>query len=230
MEKIRIHKYLASCGIASRRASEKLIEDGLICINKKLARIGDKIDPDVDEVTIKGKLVKPHDNFVYIALNKPVGYISSCSPSQGASVLDLVKVKERIFPVGRLDIDSEGLVLLTNDGDLANKLTHPRYECEKEYEVTLHADVTDKELSVLEKGVLLDDEKTKPCKIKRIGSREVRMIISEGKNRQIRRMFSFVGKKVVKLKRIRIKSLLLGDLKLGSWKHVDKSQILNSKA
>ena len=223
---MRLQKYLASCGIASRRAAEKLIDEGLVCINKHLAKVGDKIDPEKDEVTLKGKLIRPKHKLVYIALNKPVSYICSCTPSQGASVLDIVRVEERVFPVGRLDKDSEGLVLLTNDGELANKLTHPKFECEKEYEVTSSEELKPEEIKAIREGVKLEDSiTTKPCKISAIGDKKYAMVLREGMNRQIRRMFQAVGKKVINLKRTRISKLRLGNIKTGSWKYVQKQDI-----
>ncbi len=229
MAKLRIHKYLAQCGIASRRAAELLVADGLVCVNRRLANIGDSIDTETDEITIEGQLISQKATKTYIMLNKPRGYISSCSRSQGAAIPDLVKITERVYPVGRLDKESEGLVLLTDDGDLANKLTHPRYGCEKEYEVFLHDEVINADLDKLKDGIKLDDGMTKPCKIKRLGDRHVRIIISEGKNRQIRRMFQAVGKKVVRLRRVRIKGLLLGELKEGAWRPLTKNEVESLK-
>lgn len=229
-KKIRVQKYLSQCGIASRRSSEKMMEDGLVCVNGLLAKIGDSIDPQKDTVTVKGRNVAPKDAPVYIALNKPETYICSCSCKQGASVLDLVKIKERVFPVGRLDKDSNGLVLLTNDGELTNKLTHPRYECEKEYVVTLHSEITEADLKKIRGGIMLDDGMTKPCEAKKVKDNEVRMIIGEGKNRQIRRMFQKLGKKVVKLKRIRIKNLELGVLKPKEWRYLTEEEIAELKS
>lgn len=229
MSLIRLQKYLSQCGVASRRASEKLIDDGLVCVNRRLAMVGDSIDPEKDEVTIEGRLVKPEEKMIYIALNKPQGYITSCSRAQGAALVDLIKIPEKVFPVGRLDKDSEGLVLLTNDGDLANKLTHPKYECEKEYVVTVHADVSETEADTLRKGVLLVEGRTKPCRLKRVGPREFSIILQEGKKRQIRRMFQAVGKKVTKLKRVRIKTLKLGDIELGKWRDLQPNEIVGLK-
>jgi len=126
-------------------------------------KLGESVNPLKDKVTVKGRKIEFKDPFVYIILNKPEGYICTCTTKQGASVIDLVKVKERIFPVGRLDKDSNGLVLMTNDGELTNKLTHPKYECEKEYIVTLHSEVTEAELKKIRVGMMLDDGMTKPC-------------------------------------------------------------------
>ncbi|MCX5748747.1 MAG: pseudouridine synthase [Candidatus Saganbacteria bacterium] len=230
-ENIRIQKYLSQCGVASRRASEKMIEDGLVCANKRLAMIGQSIDPDKDEITVKGRLIKPGQKNIYIALNKPQGYISSCSRSQGAALVDLVKINEKVFPVGRLDKDSEGLILLTNDGELANRLTHPRYECEKEYEVKVNAEeIKAEELKSLERGVVIEEGRTKPCKLKQTGKNSFRIIIKEGKKRQIRRMCQAIGKKVVRLKRIRIKELELGDLMTGKWRHLTEEEIKRLRA
>ncbi len=216
---------MSQCGVASRREAERLIDDGFVCINKRLARIGDRIDPEKDEVTITGHVVKPEQKRVYIMLNKPAGYISSCSRSQGAALIDIVKIDEKVFPVGRLDKESEGLILLTNDGELANRLTHPRYECEKEYIATIHADALDGEIEKLRTGIVLEEGRTKPCRIKRVSTREFAIILQEGKKRQIRRMFQAIGKKVVKLKRVRLKTLMLGDLKTGEWRYLTEREI-----
>lgn len=224
MDKIRLQKYLSQCGVASRRAAEKMIDDGLVCINRRLATVGESIDPEKDLVTVKGKAVVQKSYHIYITLNKPRGYISSCSSSQGASLLDLVKTDRKIFPVGRLDKESEGLVLLTDDGDLANKITHPRYGCEKEYEVEISEALEAEELREFRHGILLDDGKTKACKIRPAGEKRYSIIISEGKKRQIRRMFQHFGKKVIRLKRTRIKEFRLGDLKTGHWKYLSERE------
>lgn len=225
MPKIRLQKYLSQCGVASRRASEKMIDDGFVCINRRLATVGESIDPEKDEVTVEGRLVKPQPSHVYIALNKPRGYISSCSSGQGAAITDIVKIGRKFFPVGRLDKESEGLILLTDDGDLANKITHPRYGCQKEYEVTSSEELQPEELREFKTGVTLEDGKTKPCNIIQIGMKKYAIIISEGKKRQLRRMFQHFGKKVAHLKRIRIKDLKLGNLKTGEWRHLTLKEI-----
>ncbi len=202
-----------------------MIDDGLVCINRRLATVGESIDPDKDIVSVKGREVKPCAGHVYIALNKPRGYISSCSSSQGASLMDIVKIDRKVFPVGRLDKDSEGLVLLTDDGELANRITHPRYGCEKEYEVTSSEELKPEELKEFRYGILLEDGKTKPCDISRAGEKRYIIVIGEGKKRQIRRMFQHFGKKVVRLKRTRIKKLKLGDLNAGKWRHLTEKEI-----
>lgn len=225
MDKVRLQKYLSQCGVASRRAAEKMIEDGLVCINRRLATVGESIDPEKDLVTVKGKAVVQKSYHIYIALNKPRGYISSCSSSQGAALTDIVKIGRKFFPVGRLDKESEGLVLLTDDGELANKITHPRYGCEKEYEVEISDDLKPEELREFRHGIELEDGKTKPCKIRSVGEKRYSIIISEGKKRQIRRMFQHFGKKVIRLKRTRIKGLKLGELKTGRWKYLSEHEV-----
>jgi len=240
--KIRLQKYLSQCGIASRRAAEEMIGKGMVTVNGMVARIGESVDPDIDEVIVNGKIVRQKGKKIYIILNKPRGYISSCSRAQGPAIVDLVKIEEKVFPVGRLDMNSEGLILLTNDGELANKLTHPRYGCEKEYEVQINSKpqtlnpkqiqdhkpkTQNKELSIkriFEKGIELEDGTTKPCKVNIIDDRTFRIIIKEGKKRQIRRMCQAVGKKVVRLKRIRIKGLTLGSLETGKWRYLTERE------
>lgn len=226
MIRMRLQKHLSQIGIASRRASEKLIEEGLITVNGRIARIGESVDPEEDIIRVRGQAGNRAGGNIYIILNKPRGYICSCSNEQGMTILDLVKVKERVYPVGRLDKDSEGLVLLTDDGELANKLTHPRYGCEKEYEVKVSAEeLKDEELKKLERGVEIEDGRTKPCRIERTGKNSFKIVIKEGKKRQIRRMCQAIGKKVTGLKRIRIKDLELGGLKVGEWRYLTEKEI-----
>jgi pseudouridine synthase len=224
MPLVRLQKYLSQCGVASRRAAEKMIDDGMVCINRRLAAVGESIDPENDIVTVRGKEIRPRADHIYIALNKPRGYISSCTSSQGACLMDIVKIGRKVFPVGRLDKDSEGLMLLTDDGELANRLTHPRYGCEKEYEVTSAEELKAEELKEFRHGIILDDGKTKPCKIRPAGEKKYSIIISEGKKRQIRRMFQHFGKKVVRLKRTRIKDLKLRDLNPGKWRYLGERE------
>jgi len=209
------------CGIASRRAAEEMILRGEVAVNGKVSKIGDKVDPEKDKVTVKGKIVKADNPKIYIAVNKPAGYICSCSSSQGRSILDLVKIKEKIFPIGRLDKESDGLVILTNDGDLANKLSHPKFGSEKEYIVELKSGINEQDLDKLRNGVELIEGVTKPCKILRLGPKMLDITLKEGKRRQIRRMAESVGNYVEKLKRIRIKNIRLGQLKPGEWKYID---------
>ena len=218
---MRLQKYLSMCGIASRRTAEEMILRGEVEVNGKVSTIGDKVDPEKDTVKVKGKIVKTDNPRIYIVVNKPAGYICSCSSSQGRSILDLVKVKEKVFPIGRLDKESEGLVILTNDGEMANKLSHPKFESEKEYIVELKSSISELDLDRLRNGVKLLEGETKPCKIVRLGPKLLDITLKEGKRRQIRRMAESVKNYVIRLQRIRIKNIRLGTLKPGEWKYID---------
>ncbi len=227
MEKIRLQKYLADCGIASRRRAEKFILQGKVKVNGNVVReLGTKIDFK-DKIEFNGKIVKPKKEKIYIMLNKPVGYLSTVKKGKekGKIVLDLVKEKQRIFPVGRLDKNSSGLLILTNDGDLALKLTHPRYEKEKEYEVEINKEITKEFIEKMQKGVVIEEGKTLPAKVQQLGIRKFNIILREGKKRQIRRMCERLGFEVKKLHRIRINKLKLGNLKVGEFKHLNEQDI-----
>ena len=225
---VRLNKYLASQGIASRREADRLISDGLISVNGKIVKdMGVKVDPEKDEVTVSDKVVEMREKMLYIALNKPVGFVTSVKRTavEKKIVLDLVKVPERIYPVGRLDKDSTGLLLLTNDGTLTFGLTHPSAECEKEYEVTVKGFVTNGAIAKLESGVKLWGEKTKGARVWKIGPNRMRIVLTEGKNRQIRRICQKVGLPVTALKRIRIKKLKLGNLAEGKWRYLTPGEV-----
>jgi 23S rRNA pseudouridine2605 synthase len=224
--KIRLQKFMAECGVASRRAAEKLIAAGKVTVNGKVAAIGTKIDPSLDQVVVRGKLLRYKEKKVYIKLNKPVGVVSASSDRNETTVVDLVKnVPGRLYPVGRLDMGSEGLVILTNDGGLANRLMHPRYEHEKEYEVVTRDMLTAAQIAKLEKGILLDEKKTMPVKIYRLGNKSFRVVIREGRKRQIRRMLEAVGNHVSRLKRIRIKNVQLGKLLPGKYAFLTRAEL-----
>jgi len=248
---IRLQKHIADLGIASRRKAEELISDGKVKVNGKvITKQGTKVDPEKDKVKVDNKKSKIKNilptnqtstSKIYIALHKPVGYITSASSEQGKSVLDLIKkengtgimrrdVHERIYPVGRLDKDSEGLILLTNDGDLTNKLTHPRYEHEKEYEISLDKPLSRDAKKVLEKGMSIGDEFVQGIKIKKQIKKgrqtSITAVLKEGKNRQIRRMFGRLGYDVKSLKRTRIVKLRLGVIPVGRWRFVKKDAIV----
>ena len=185
-----------------------------------------KIDPASDKVIVNGKLLKQKEKKIYIKLNKPVGVLSACSDSKEKTVVDLIKdVPGRLYPVGRLDMGSEGLMILTNDGELADRLMHPRYEHEKEYEVTVRGPLTSAQIAKLEQGIDLDNKKTLPVKIQRAGERRFRVVLREGRKRQIRRMMEAVGNKVSRLKRIRIKNIRLGNLATGKYAFLTTSEI-----
>jgi len=225
-DKVRIHKFMAECGVASRRAAEKLIAAGKVTINGQVAQVGDKIDPVTDEIMLNGQQIKQKEKKVYLKLYKPIGVISAASDDKETTVVDLVKdVPGRLYPVGRLDMGSEGLMLLTNDGELANKLMHPRYEHEKEYEVTTAEPLTNDQIIKLEQGIELDGKDTLPVKLHKSGERKYRMILREGRNRQIRRMLEAVGSRASKLERIRIKSIKIGQLAPGQYVHLTAAEL-----
>lgn len=227
MAKIRLQKYLSQAGIASRRQSERLIVEGRVKINGKIKNtLGSTVDPQKDKVEIFGKIVRP-EKFVYIMLNKPVGVLSTCKKDKekGHTILDLVKSEERLYPVGRLDKNSSGLLLLTNDGDLALKLTHPRYEHEKEYEVKIDKNLSKEDLKKLSQGIIIEGKKTLPAKIRKISSKKFKMILREGRKRQIRKMCDALGYQIKNLQRIRMGNLNLGELSVGQWRKLSNKEI-----
>ncbi len=226
---IRLQKYLADCGVASRRKCEQFILDGLVEVNGKVVQeLGTKVN-EKDEVKFKGKVLKPVENKVYILLNKPIGYVTTVKDQFGRdTVLDLVKVKERVVPVGRLDMYTSGALILTNDGEFINKYTHPKNEIDKTYNVTVSGKITKEEVEKLKNGVELDDGYiTKSAKVKILKIDEeknisrVQIVIHEGKNRQVRRMCEAIGKKVLALHRSKIGNIDVKDLKLGEWKYLN---------
>ncbi len=222
---IRIQKFLSEAGVCSRRQAEEYIKSGLIKVNKKIINeLGTKIDPEKDLVEFNNKVVKKK-YYVYIILNKPVGYVSSFSHKGKKTLSDLVKIKQHLGYAGRLDEYSEGLMLLTNDGNLINKLTHPKYEHEKEYVVETKEPLTDSVIKRLESGITLYEGRTNPAKIIRLSPTKFRIILNEGKNRQIRRMLAIVKINVRRLKRIRIGGLDLGSLKPGMYRDLTTEEI-----
>lgn len=229
---IRLNKYLAEQGVVSRREADRLIADGFVAVNgKTVNELGTKIDPGKDKVAVRGKAVKPREKLIYILLNKPAGYITSAQRNvfEKQIVLDLIPFKERLYPVGRLDKDTTGLLLLTNDGDLTFRLTHPSSDCEKEYIATVDAAITPGMIARFEKGMVLDGEKTRPTTVKKLNAYQMRVILMEGKKRQIRRMCRKVGLTVLKLKRVRIKKLTLGDLPEGKWRPLTLAEVEDLK-
>jgi len=214
---IRLQKYLADAGVASRRAAEEMITAGRIFVNGKVADIlGTKVDPEKDKVTVDGRSVKQNRESVVMMLNKPRGYVCSAKKFPGEkNIFDLIEYRYRIYPIGRLDKDSEGLILLTNDGQLADRLTHPKFQKEKEYIVTVDKNINERFLENMENGVNLDDGRTMPAFTEALAEDEFSIILKQGKKRQIRRMCEVLGYNVTRLKRIRINRLLLGNLKLG---------------
>lgn len=229
-ELIRLQKYLADKGVASRRKCEEFIADGLVKVNGKVVtELGTKVDPENDVVEYNEKKIESiKSDYIYIMLNKPVGYITSLKQTDSTSplVTDLLKkVKTRVYPVGRLDKDSSGLLLLTNDGDFAYKLMHPSFEKEKEYIVTTMETVTRRMIERFEKGIMIEGKKTCPAKVKRIELTKISIILKEGRNRQIRKMLQKVGNTVSYLRRIRINNLTLGNLKEGEYRFLSKDEV-----
>jgi 23S rRNA pseudouridine2605 synthase len=226
MERERVQKVLARAGIGSRRHCEELIEDGLITINGAVATLGDKVDVDVDTVAVDGVPVGVAPGLVYYLLNKPAGVITTAADTHGRStVVDLVPAEPRVFPVGRLDQDSEGLLLLTNDGELTHRLTHPSFGVEKEYLAEVEGEPSRGALRRLRDGVELEDGVTAPAKVSAVAPNLLRITIHEGRNRQVRRMCEAVGHPVVRLVRSRIGTLTDRVLKPGQWRLLQLAEV-----
>ena len=223
---MRLQKFLSQAGICSRRKGEEYIKAGLVRVNNTVVtELGTKIDPVSDRVEFKGKVVTPENNFVYIALNKPKGYVTSCSQPGEKIVIDLIDIPQRIYPIGRLDKDSTGLLILTNDGNLHHRLLHPSFDHEKEYDVTVSSPITDGALQNIAGGMPMMGTKTRPAEIIRLSPRRFRIVLKEGKNRQIRRMVRKVGNHVTQLKRLRISNIELDRLKKGTWRYLTEKEI-----
>ncbi len=230
---MRLNKFLASCGISSRRKCDELIFSGKVKVNGEIIKTpAFKIDPDKDEVSVNENFVKLPKK-IYIALNKPEGVLCSLKDDFGRTlIIDLLpEIKERIFPVGRLDFNSEGLILLTNDGELSNRLIHPKYKVEKTYHVLIKGNIDEDSLEKLSKGIELDGKKTQPSKIKILDMGKkttfIEIKIKEGKKRQIRRMLKEVGYEVKKLRRVKFGPIKLGRLKKGEWRYLTKKEVEN---
>jgi len=228
----RLQKIISAAGITSRRASEALILNGQVAVNGVVVtELGSKADPSTDTITVDGKVLKISAQRLYILLNKPPGYITALKDSQGRPlVTDLLKdVPERVYPVGRLDYNTEGLLLLTNDGEWANRLMHPSNEIEKEYHVRVRGKVLDQQLKRMAEGVELEDGKTAPAVVNLVKSGEqndwISVAIHEGRNRQVRRMCEAVSLSVVRLKRIRYGTLMLGTLRAGQFRYLSESEV-----
>lgn len=218
---MRLQKFLSAAGICSRRRGEELIKNGRITVNGEIiVELGAKIDPETDLVSLDGKPVKYEQQHIYIMLNKPEGYVTSCRHAGEKTVLDLVDISHRVYPVGRLDKESTGLLLLTNDGKLHHRLSHPSFNHEKEYVVTVAKPITDGALLKMASGLPMMETKTRPALVQRVTARRFRITLKEGKNRQVRRMVRKVGNQVTALKRIRVDGIKLGRLQPGKWRHL----------
>ncbi len=225
MTLMRLQKYLSSAGICSRRQGEEYIKNGLVKVNGEVVTIlGTKVDPETDRIEISNQIIEAERKRVYIVLNKPKGYVTSCRQAGDKIVLDLLDIPDRVYPVGRLDKDSTGLLLLTNDGRTHHMISHPSFDHEKEYEVTSERPISDGSLRKMEKGLPMMETKTRPAMIKRISSKRFRIILKEGKNRQIRRMVRKVGSRVTGLKRVRISNIKLGKLAEGEWRYLTEKE------
>ena len=232
MEEIKIQKFFTDSGIMSRRAAEEEIKNGNVKVNGEIATIGMRIDPEKDIVTYREKQIKPRrDENVYVMLNKPRGFVTTMSDEQNRrSVADLVcEVGARVYPVGRLDMDSDGLLLLTNDGALTNKLTHPRHEIPKIYRVTVSGGVSAEQLAILRAPMIIDGYEILPVKtevISKNGSQTLlEMTLYEGRNRQIRKMCDAASLKIKRLCRIAIGELCLGELPVGKWRYLTEDEV-----
>lgn len=224
---IRINKYIAKCGVCSRRKADELIINGKVSVNGKIATdLGLLIDEQKDIVRVKNKKIEIEEKKVYIMLNKPKGYVTTNSDQFGRkSTIDLIHENARVYPIGRLDMYTEGLLLFTNDGEFANRLTHPKNKVEKVYIAKVDSDINEEQLVDLRNGVDIGGYITAPAKIQNIGNNSLQIIISEGKNRQVRRMCEAVGLKVLELKRIQIGDLKLGNLPLGKYRYLTQNEI-----
>lgn len=233
MEEVRLQKFLANNGVCSRRKAEEYIQQGLVKVNgETVTELGVKINPEKDEVIFKGKKVGKIDKKVYILLNKPIGYVTTTKDQfERSTVLDLVHVKEKILPVGRLDMYTSGALILTNDGEFIYKVTHPKYEIEKTYNVTLKGIITKDETKKLEDGVEIENYTSGKAKVKILKTDKekdisrIEITIHEGKNREVRKMCNSIGRKVLALHRSKIENIDVKNLKLGEWRYLNNKEI-----
>ena len=229
----RLQKYLANCGVASRRKCEEYILQGKVKVNgQTVTELGVKVNPEKDSIQFENKEVKQKTKNIYILLNKPIGYVTTSDEQFGRDmVLDLVKVKERIVPVGRLDMYTSGALILTNDGEFVYKVTHPKHEIDKTYTVTVKGIVQNSEVEQLRQGVKIEDYITKPARVKILKTdiekdiSRLEITIHEGKNRQVRKMCEAVGRKVLALHRAKIGNIGVKDLKIGTWRYLKEDEI-----
>ncbi len=227
---MRLQKFLSAAGVCSRRKGEQFIRDGRVSVNDEIiTELGTQVDPVKDRVCIDGRPVAYEPEPVYIVLNKPVHYVTSCRHPGEKIVLDLVDIPQRVYPVGRLDKDSSGLLLLTNDGRLHHRLSHPSFDHEKEYEVTVARPISQGALQKIAGGIMLEGTRTRPARVTRISARQFKIVLQEGRNRQIRRMVAKVGNQVTRLQRKRIANIKLGRLPEGKWRYLrpaEKKELL----
>jgi 23S rRNA pseudouridine2604 synthase len=220
---IRINKYLSEVGFCSRREADRLIQQSKVTINGKIAVLGDQVD-DQDKIKVNGRPINPHRDFVYLALNKPVGITSTTDQSIKGNIVDFMNYPKRIFHIGRLDKDSEGLILMTNDGDIVNQILRAENAHEKEYIVDVDKEITNEFLSKMASGVPILNKITQPCIVKKTAAKQFKIILTEGMNRQIRRMCDYFGYNVVKLKRTRIMNITL-NLPVGKYRELTDKEL-----
>ncbi len=228
-ETSRINKYIASSGLCSRREADRLIEEGRVTVNGTVAESGMQVS-DADTVLVDGKNIIPESKEIYIAFNKPLGITCTTDSRDPSNIIDYINYPERIFPIGRLDKNSSGLILLTNDGSIVNTLLRAENNHEKEYQVTLDRPYDDKFIKEMESGVPVLGQITLPCKITRVSARVFKIVLHQGLNRQIRRMCEFEGYKVVKLRRIRFMNIQLSTLATGQWRYLTGKEIKELKS
>jgi len=223
---VRLAKFLAHGGVASRRKAEEIIAKGLVTVGGEVVTDPARDVDAGDDVRVNGQPVAAEAREVWV-VNKPAGVVSTArEPGDRPAVVELVKTQARLYPVGRLDADSTGLLLLTNDGELANRLTHPRYEVPKTYRARLRTPLADRDLERLRQGVELEDGPTAPAQVRRLGDREIEVVLREGRNRQVRRMLEAVGNRVVALRRVRFGPLRLGELKEGAARRLSEEEVV----
>lgn len=218
-EQIRINKYLSSCGFCSRRQADRYLEEGRVTINGETAGVGDRVEQG-QMVCVDGTEIRINEEKIVIAFHKPAGVVCTSSKKDKDNIIDYLHFDQRIYPVGRLDKESTGLILLTNDGELTDRILRGRNGHEKEYEVTVNKPIRQEVIRAMEQGVPILDTMTKPCRIQKLGERKFRMILTQGLNRQIRRMCEYFGYRVLTLKRVRIMNIELGQLPEGEWRYL----------
>lgn len=223
-DSIRLNKAISDSGFCSRRQADTYIEKGLVTLNGKVAGLGDRVIPS-DEIRVAGQLIKDKPKNVYIAFNKPIGVTTTTDSRIKGNVIDLLNLNERVFYIGRLDKPSEGLLLLTNDGDIVNKILRAGNEHEKEYLVEVNRPITDDFLQHMRKGVPILDTITKKCEVEKLSKRTFKIVLIQGLNRQIRRMCEALGYEVIALKRIRVMNVELGDLPVGKWRYLSDQEL-----
>ncbi|NLC20187.1 MAG: 23S rRNA pseudouridine(2604) synthase RluF [Clostridiales bacterium] len=223
-DEIRINKFLSDAGVCSRREADRYIKEGKVTIDGVVAQIGSKVKKG-SVVTFCGKPVQREEKLVLIAFNKPVGIVCTTDPREPDNIIDYIGYGMRIYPIGRLDKDSEGLILLTNDGNIVNKILRAEYRHEKEYIVTVNKEIDAEFIKAMSSGVPILGTVTKPCKVKQIDKYTFNIILTQGLNRQIRKMCEYLGYRVTSLKRIRIMNIMLGRLKTGAWRNVTDKEL-----